>query len=175
MLLTMSMSWPSRVLSRLGRAYSRGNTPFSEGLSRSMAIIASSTVTPTDGCRASARSRPQRASGGTQKTLAARYSSGSSASAPWSRSASSAAWCSSKASEMYLRKMSPSTTCLYSAASMLLRSASAVAQSWDSKLGAEAELAFLAIGLSGCETAEDSTAAIIRRPPYRANEPRAAA
>jgi hypothetical protein len=33
---------------------------------------------------------------------------------------------------MYLRKISPSTTCLYSAASMLLRSASAAAQSFDS-------------------------------------------
>ena len=34
---------------------------------------------------------------------------------------------------MYLRKIRPSTTCLYSAASMLLRSLSAVAQSLASK------------------------------------------
>ena len=34
---------------------------------------------------------------------------------------------------MYLRKMRPKTTCLYSAASMLLRKASAAAQSWTSK------------------------------------------
>ena len=34
---------------------------------------------------------------------------------------------------MYLRKMSPSTMCLYSAASMLLRSASAAAQSLASR------------------------------------------
>jgi hypothetical protein len=34
-----------------------------------------------------------------------------------------------KASEMYLRKIRPSTTCLYSAASMLLPSASAAAHS----------------------------------------------
>ena len=34
---------------------------------------------------------------------------------------------------MYLRKISPSTTCLYSAASMLLRSLSAAAQSLASK------------------------------------------
>ena len=63
----------------------------------------------------------------------ARYSSGSSGSAPCARSASSLACCSSKASEMYLRKIRPRTTCLYSAASMLLRSASAACQSWASK------------------------------------------
>src|SRR5690606_21793110 len=40
---------------------------------------------------------------------------------------------SSNASEMYLRKMSPRTTCLYSAASMLLRSLSAICQSFSSK------------------------------------------
>ena len=42
----------------------------------------------------------------------------------------SCAWRSSKASEMYLRKMRPRTTCLYSAASMLPRRASAMLQSW---------------------------------------------
>ena len=41
----------------------------------------------------------------------------------------SLACCSSKASEMYLRKIRPRTTCLYSAASMLPRSASAICQS----------------------------------------------
>ena len=40
---------------------------------------------------------------------------------------------SSKASEMYLRKIRPRTTCLYSAASMLLRSLSAASQSLASK------------------------------------------
>src|SRR5690606_9522472 len=40
---------------------------------------------------------------------------------------------SSKASEMYLRKIRPSTTCLYSAASMLERRASAARQSSLSK------------------------------------------
>ena len=74
--------------------------------------------------------RDQRASGGTQNTRSARYSSGSSGSAPSSISSSSLACCSSKASEMYLRKISPSTTCLYSAASILLRSASAISQSF---------------------------------------------
>jgi hypothetical protein len=39
----------------------------------------------------------------------------------------------SNASEMYLRKNRPRTTCLYSAASMLLRRASAAAQSLASK------------------------------------------
>ncbi len=70
---------------------------------------------------------------GTQKMLAARYSSGSSGSAPSARCASRSACLASKASEMYLRKISPRTTCLYSAASMLLRSASAAAQSLASK------------------------------------------
>ena len=45
---------------------------------------------------------------------------------------SSSACCSSKASEMYLRKMRPRTTCLYSAASMLERSASAACHNWAS-------------------------------------------
>src|SRR6266536_105087 len=67
--------------------------------------------------------------------FSARYSSGSSALAPaYSPSlATSFAWCSAKLSEMYLRKMSPRTTCLYSAASMLLRSLSAASQSLASK------------------------------------------
>ena len=48
---------------------------------------------------------------------------------PLALSASSR-WCiSSKESEMYLRKISPRTTCLYSAASMLLRILSAASQS----------------------------------------------
>ena len=70
---------------------------------------------------------------GTQKMLYARYSSGSSGSAPWACWASSSACLASKASEMYLRKIRPRTTCLYSAASMLLRRASAAAQSCASK------------------------------------------
>lgn len=52
----------------------------------------------------------RRASAGTQKTLSAMYSSGSSGSA--SRSFTSATRFSSKASEIYLRKISPRTTCL---------------------------------------------------------------
>src|SRR5436190_5436537 len=67
--------------------------------------------------------------------FSARYSSGSSGLAPaYSPSlATSFAWCSSKLSEMYLRKIRPRTTCLYSAASMLLRSLSAASQSFCSK------------------------------------------
>ena len=53
---------------------------------------------------------------------------------------SSSACLASNASEMYLRKMSPRTTCLYSAASMLLRSASAACQSLASKPTLAAEL-----------------------------------
>src|SRR5947207_2236350 len=62
-------------------------------------------------------------------------SSGSSGFAPaYSPSPlSSFAWCSSKLSEMHLRKMRPRTTCLYSAASMLLRNLSAASQSLASK------------------------------------------
>ena len=77
----------------------------------------------------------QRAAGGTQKTFSAWYSSGSSGLAPAYSPlpATSLAWCSSKVSEMYLRKMRPRTTCLYSAASMLLRSLSAASQSLASK------------------------------------------
>src|SRR5437870_8481540 len=98
-----------------------------------MALMASSTNVPMVGCGALALRCDQRASLGTQKMLAARYSSWSSGSAPCLRWASSSACLASKASEMYLRKISPRTTCLYSAASMLLRRASAAAHSLASK------------------------------------------
>ena len=80
-------------------------------------------------CFACAFRCAQRASGGTQKMFWARYSSGSSGSAPIAFSATSLACCSSKASEMYLRKIRPRTTCLYSAASIEPRRASAICQS----------------------------------------------
>src|SRR4030067_2070703 len=95
--------------------------------------MASSIILPEAGCLALAWRCGQRASLGTQKMLKARYSSGSSGSAPLFLSATSLARCSSKASEMYFRKMRPRTTCLYSAASMLLRSLSAACQSLASK------------------------------------------
>src|SRR5882724_498481 len=98
-----------------------------------MAVIASSTIVPMVGCGALALRCDHRASFGTQKILTARYSSGSSASAPSDFCDSSSMCLASKASEMYLRKIRPRTTCLYSAASMLLRSASAACQSFASK------------------------------------------
>ena len=55
---------------------------------------------------------------------------------------SSAACFSSNASEMYLRKMRPRTTCLYSAASMFDRSLSAASQSLASKPRLAEEEAF---------------------------------
>src|SRR5437762_4133962 len=67
--------------------------------------------------------------------LSAVYSSRSSASAPFSFC--NEACLSSNASEMYFRKIRPRTTCLYSAASRLPRSLSAVAQSVASKPRAE--------------------------------------
>src|SRR5690349_13366884 len=94
-----------------------------------MAVIASSITWPLFGLLALAWIFSQRESAGTQKMFLARYSSGSSGSAPSSISASSSRYRSWKASEMYLRKMRPSTTCLYSAASMLFRNLSAAAQS----------------------------------------------
>lgn len=69
-----------------------------------------------------------------EDVLSARYSSGSSGSAPRARCASSSACLASNASEMYFRKIKPRTTCLYSAASMLLRRASEAAQSLGSRL-----------------------------------------
>ena len=95
--------------------------------------MASSTILPMVGCGALSWRTDQRASLGTQKMLSARYSSGSSGSAPSEVRAASSARFDSKASEMYLRKMRPRTTCLYSAASMLLRRASAAAQSLGSR------------------------------------------
>ena len=98
-----------------------------------MAAIASSTSLPMVGCGALAWRTDQRPSFGTQKMFSARYSSGSSGSAPSAARPISSARLASNASEMYLRKIRPRTTCLYSAASMLLRSASAAAQSLASR------------------------------------------
>src|SRR5690606_4624646 len=92
-----------------------------------MASIASSISLPISGRLAFACKCDQRAAFGTQNTLSARYSSGSSASA-CSSAASFACW-ASKASEMYLRKISPRATCLYSLGSRLPRSLSAALNS----------------------------------------------
>src|SRR5437879_538363 len=96
-----------------------------------MATMASSMTLPIVVCFALPWMLAQRASFGTQKTFSAVYSSLSSGSASFS--ALRASYRSWKASEMYLRKMRPRTTCLYSAASRLPRSLSAVAQRVTSK------------------------------------------
>src|SRR5437899_8370427 len=86
--------------------------------------------------------------------LAARYSSWSSGSAPCPRWASNSACFVSKLSEMYLRKIRPRTTCLYSAASMLDRSLSAASQSLASKPMLAELLVFaaaLARGIGGAQ------------------------
>src|SRR5436190_3112733 len=95
----------------------------------------------------------QRASGGSQKTFAARYSSRFSAAGTRSLSSlmyhsllglekpnKSCSRFSSKASEMYFKKMRPRQTCLYSDASIWPRILSAAAQSWASKLRPESFL-----------------------------------
>ena len=102
----------------------------SDGFSFSRTIIASSTILPIVGCLAASWSLGQRASWGTQKTFSAAYSSRSSGSA--CGSALRASYRSPKASEMYLRKISPRATCLYSPASMCPRILSAAAQSFSS-------------------------------------------
>src|ERR1700677_4929004 len=98
-----------------------------------MAVMASSTSFPMVGCGALSLRTDHRPSLGTQKMFSARYSSGSSGSAPSALSPINSVRFASKASEMYLRNMSPRTTCLYSAASILLRRASAAAQSFASR------------------------------------------
>jgi len=87
------------------------------------------------GCLARPCKYDQRAILLTQKMLSAVYSSRSSASADLSFA--SAACRSSKASDMYLRKIRPRTTCLYSPASMLPLSFSAADQRVASKPKAE--------------------------------------
>src|SRR3990172_6804028 len=100
-----------------------------------MALIASSTSLPMVGCRALAMRRVQRASFGIQEMFVARYASGYSGSAPSAFCAASSSGLTSKASEMYLRKIEPRTTCLYSAASMWPRSLSAAAHGFSTKPG----------------------------------------
>lgn len=92
------------------REYSLGRTPLSDGFSSSIAAIASSMRRPISGWRAAFWRADQRADCGTQKTFSARYSSRSSG----SPIVSSMSWrrFASKASEMYLRKIRPRTTCL---------------------------------------------------------------
>src|SRR5712692_7756012 len=83
---------------------------------------------PISGSLALPCKKDQRACLGTQKMFSARYSSQSSGSAPFSFNNSW--WRSSKASETNLRKIRPSTTCLYSEASMWPRILSAACHSF---------------------------------------------
>ena len=122
-------SYRLKARKRAGRAYCLGRTLLSDGFSLSIASIASSTSLPMPGCLAFACRPVHRASLGTQKMLSCRYSSFSSGSVYCLGSSKSLACFSSNASETYLRKIRPKTTCLYSAASILLRSLSAAAHS----------------------------------------------
>ncbi len=128
---TRSIKHPRLVGSRFPRAKTFGSTSLSDGLSFSMASIALSTSLPMVGSFALDCRYDQRAISGTKKTFSALYSSLSSGSAPaYSPVPFFSLVCkASKASEMYLRKIKPRTMCLYSAASIFLRSLSAAFQS----------------------------------------------
>ncbi len=118
--------------------------PFSRGLSRSMATIASSTSLPMDGCLALPWRCAHRASFGTQKTFSARYSSASSGSAPSSLAARSR-WCiSSNESEMYFRKIRPEDDVL------VLRRIHIVAEfvGGEPQLGLKTQIGTVAVGLA---------------------------
>ena len=123
MLPIKSINSPNTVASKFWRAYTLGNTPFKIGLLFSMASIAVSTITPILGNFAWLTNNDQRAVSGTKKMFSAVYSSCSSGS-PHS-SATNSWYFSSKESLMYFKKIKPKTTCLYSAASIFLRSLSA--------------------------------------------------
>ena len=111
-----------------------GSTPLSVGFSRSMASIASS-IELADGGLLGLGLEPVRPAGlfGNPEDVLGEVFVAVLGVGARASSAASAAWRSSKASEMYLRKMRPRTTCLYSAASMWPRSLSAAAQSLSSK------------------------------------------
>ena len=84
------------------------------------------------GCLALAWRNSQRAASGTQKTFSAGTRRGL-PDPPPGRLATRLRRLSSKASEMYFRKIRPRTTCLYSAASRWPRSLSAACHSFASK------------------------------------------
>ena len=119
MLVKRSTTSPSRRLSNSGRAKFFGRMSFRRLLSFSIARIASSIAVPISGVCALAAMSPHRAPCGTKKIPSEVYSSMSS-SKP-SPSATSSQCFSSKRSEIYLRKISPSTTFLYSEASIFPR------------------------------------------------------
>ena len=106
----------------------------SDGLSRSMATIASSISLPMVGCLALAlQVRPAGLLRHPEDVLGPVLVRVLGVGALRLLGQRARRAVSSKASEMYLRKIRPRTTCLYSAASMLLRSLSAASQSLASK------------------------------------------
>ena len=122
-----SMSSPSLLLSISGLAYLLSSTPFRVGFSFSISIMASSMYCPILMSFALSMIKPHLASFGTQKMFSDSYSSLSSSNP--SPSAISASYFVSNLSDMYFRNISPSTTCLYSLASILPLSLSAAFQS----------------------------------------------
>ena len=119
MLVKRSTTSPKRRLSNSGRAKFLGKIPFRRGFSFSIRRMALSIVVPTSGVWAALATICQRASCGTKKMLSAVYSSLSS-SKP-SPSSFSSLYFTSKRSDIYFRKISPSTTDLYSEASRFPR------------------------------------------------------
>ena len=126
MLVKRSTTSPSRRLSSSGRAKFFGRISFSRLFSFSMARMASSIAVPISCVCALSLMSSHRAPCGTKKIPSEVYSSISS-SKP-SPSATSSRCFSSNRSEMYLRKIRPNTTFLYSDASILPRSTHAAFQ-----------------------------------------------
>ncbi|MPM57739.1 hypothetical protein SDC9_104562 [bioreactor metagenome] len=107
--------------------------PFNDLLLRSISIIASSMTFPISGDLAFDSMNFHLAFSGTQNTFSERYSSGSSGSIPSSFPATSSLCFASNESDTYFRNIRPSTTCLYSAASILFLSLSAALNNLASK------------------------------------------
>ena len=126
MLVNRSTTLPRRRLSSSWRAKFLGRMSLRRLFSRSMARMASSMTVPISGVCAAAAITPHRALSGTKKMFSAVYSSLSS-SKP-SPSATSSLYFVSKRSDMYFKKIRPSTTDLYSDASMFPRSTQAASQ-----------------------------------------------
>ena len=118
--MNKSTTSPSLRLSSSGRAKFLGRISFRRLFSFSIARMASSITVPISGVCAFAAISLHRAPAGTKKMPSEVYSSISS-SKP-SPSANNSLYLSSNRSEIYFRKIKPSTTLLYSDASKLPRS-----------------------------------------------------
>ena len=126
MLVNRSTTSPRRRLSSSGRAKFLGRISLSRLFSFSIALMASSITVPISAVCALEAITLQRAVSGTKKMPSEMYSSTSSSKPSPS---STSCWCfSSKRSEMYFKKIRPSTTDLYSDASMLPRNTHAASQ-----------------------------------------------